>query len=38
MRTNMKRGAAEVGYLEFGEKNISYGWHQFTAEVGYAYA
>ena len=38
MRINMSAGAAEVGYVEFGDRNISYGWHQFSVEEGYLYA
>jgi hypothetical protein len=32
----MSAGAAEVGYLEFGDRNISNSWYQFTVEEGIA--
>ena len=35
---SMDVGAAESRELEFGGRNISNGWHQFTVEEGYLYA
>ena len=34
----MSVGAAKSRELEFGGRNISNGWHQFTVEEGYLYA
>lgn len=34
----MSVGAAESRVLEFGGRNISNGWHQFSIEEGYLYA
>ena len=31
-------GAGKIRELEFGGRNISNGWHQFTVEEGYLYA
>jgi len=37
MGINTSVGAAEARLLEFGGRNISNGWHQFTVEEGYSY-